>query len=224
MHSSCIECPHDKFRKNPGRAGVLHLLALTPGLWNHGEFRKHFRICTTIAKRQIINKRQNIAKTRQAEAEKIGIFKTGNAWVAAISSSRRISTPAFQKDPVQKKTTIWNMQILAEMHLLQAVWNKMLHVTRQVLALRLEPLDGVVGVGGNVEYFPVITNRIFGCSFGVFLCAGGQYIFAYFLLQLFMCLPKGLFEVLLTSSRHAKKPQREEVEIGEKWKAWGRKL
>lgn len=59
---------------------------------------------------------------------------------------------------------------------------------------------------GNVEYFPVITNRIFGCSFGVFLCAGGQYIFAYFLLQLFMCLPKGLFEVLLTSSRHAKNP------------------
>lgn len=151
MHSSCIECPHNKFRKNPGRAGGLHLLALTPGLWNHGEFRKHFRICTTIAKRQIINKRQNIAKTRQAEAEKIGIFKTGNAWVAAISSSRRISTPAFQKDPVQKKTTIWNMQILAEMHLLQAVWNKMLHVTRQVLALRLEPLDGVVGVGGGWE-------------------------------------------------------------------------
>lgn len=43
------------------------------------------------------------------------------------------------------------MQILAEMHLLQAVWNKMLHVTRQVLALRLEPLDGVVGVGGGWE-------------------------------------------------------------------------
>lgn len=82
----------------------------------------------------------------------------------------------------------------------------MLHVTRQVLAgTKTGTIRWCGGRGGNEEYFPVITNRIFGCSFGIFLCAGGQYIFAYFLLQLFMCLPKGLFEVLLTSSRHAKK-------------------